>query len=106
MSLEVTRSVRQGVATLTLSGDADSSAADRISESIDGLSGLPLHKLVLELSGLTYLSSAGLRCLVFAHQKLGRSVEIVIANASEEVAQTIRLTGFHTSVTMSQRLPR
>jgi anti-sigma B factor antagonist len=106
MSLEMTSSVQQGVVTLTLSGDADSSSAGRISESIEGLSRLPLRKLVLELANLTYLSSAGLRCLVFAHQKLGRDVEIVIADASEEVARTIRLAGFHTGVTMSHRLAR
>jgi anti-sigma B factor antagonist len=42
---------------------------------------------------------------VFAHQKLGRGVEIVIANAAEDVLQTIKLTGFDRSVTIRRQLP-
>src|SRR4051812_8946146 len=100
MSLEARLDVRQGVAALTLAGEADSDAAPRIGLLLDGLADQQLNRLELDLSALTYLSSAGLRCLVFAHQRLGRSVEIVIANASAEVAETIRLTGFDRSVTM------
>jgi anti-sigma B factor antagonist len=105
MSLEATRSVREGVATITLSGEADSVSAPRLVEMIDSLAEESLHRLVLDLSGLTFLSSAGLRCLVFAHQKLGRGVEIVIANAAEDVLQTIKLTGFDRSVTIRRQLP-
>jgi anti-anti-sigma factor len=51
---------------------------------------------------LTYMSSAGLRCLVFAHQKLPRGVDIVLVGTRPEVAETIKLTGFDRSITMQE----
>lgn len=102
MSVEARLDIRQKVATLTLTGEADSESAPRIAAILDGLADLQLHRLELDLSDLSYLSSAGLRCVVFAHQRLGRSVEIVVVNASAQVAETIRLTGFDRSITMRQ----
>jgi anti-anti-sigma factor len=50
------------------------------------------------------MSSAGLRCLVFAHQKLGRAVEIVLVGTQPAVAETISMTGFDRSVIMQDPL--
>jgi anti-anti-sigma factor len=46
--------------------------------------------------------SAGLRCLVFAQQKMPHGVQIVIVGARPEVAETIRLTGFDRAVVMQE----
>jgi anti-anti-sigma factor len=106
MSINASTTIKQGTATLILEGEADSASAPRIEELIREVSASPLDRLVLDLTGLTYLSSAGLRCLVRAHQQLGRGVEIVLVNASPEVAETIRLTGFSDSVTMHHQFRR
>jgi anti-anti-sigma factor len=48
------------------------------------------------------MSSAGLRSLVFAHQKMPPGMEIVLIGARPEVAETIRLTGFDRSIVMQE----
>jgi len=88
------------VATIRLSGELDAHAApvfrDRVEEAATG----DLRQLVLEMEELTYLSSAGLRGLVFAKQKMGDDVQIVMVGPSESVTETIHLTGFDRSVTV------
>jgi len=91
-----------GVATIRLVGEADSRSAHRLNELIvEAVQETPA-RLVLLVEELTYLSSAGLRSLVFAHQKLGRDAEIVLVGVRPEVAETIRLTGFDRSIVMQE----
>jgi anti-anti-sigma factor len=91
-----------GVVTIRLVGEADSRAAHRLNELIIEAVTLTPMRLVLLTEDLTYLSSAGLRSLVFAHQKMGREAEIVLVGVRPEVAETIRLTGFDRSIVMQE----
>jgi anti-anti-sigma factor len=105
MGLDATMSNAEGIATVVLAGEADSETAPMLNELITTVTATPVRQLVLDVRGLTYLSSAGLRSLVFAHQTLGRGVEIVLVGARPEVARTIRLTGFDRSVTLADEVP-
>lgn len=100
MSFSVTLTVDDGVARLVLTGELDALTAqpfyDRITEAADA----GPTELVVDMRALTYLSSAGLRCLVFARQKLGDEVAMTLSGAREEVAETIRMTGFDRSVAL------
>ena len=60
-----------GTVTIRLVGDLDSGSAGRLNELIGQASREPVRRLVLLMDRLNYLSSAGLRCLVYAHQKFG-----------------------------------
>ena len=86
--------------TIRLVGDLDSGSAGRLNELIAEASREPVRRLVLLMDRLSYLSSAGLRCLVYAHQKLGPGTDIVLVGTRAEVADTIRLTGLDHSVIM------
>lgn len=91
-----------GVTTIRLIGEVDSRSAHRLNELIiAAVEGTP-ERLVLLAEDLTYLSSAGLRSLVFAHQKMRRDAEIVLVGVRPEVAETIRLTGFDRSIVMHE----
>jgi anti-anti-sigma factor len=100
MSFTVTLTAEGRTTRLALTGELDAATAqpfyDRIAEAAE----TDPRKLVVDLHELTYLSSAGLRCLVFARQKLGDDVEMVLAGPRETVAETIRLTGFDRTVAM------
>jgi anti-anti-sigma factor len=100
MTLRTHTTIDDGVAHVVLTGEADSDAAPALTRALEPITRAQPRRLVLDLTGLTYLSSAGLRCLVNTHQALGRGVEMVLSGASEDVADTIRLTGFDLSVTL------
>lgn len=100
MTFDITLHLEQRAASIRLVGELDSRAAPRVQELINEAAGHELDRLVLLMSELTYLSSAGLRCLVLAHQMMGRGVDIVLVGTRPEVAETIQLTGFDRSVTM------
>jgi anti-anti-sigma factor len=96
--------VNEPVAVIMLKGELDAAAAPTLRDAVTDLVGRDsVNTLVLEMSALTFMASAGLRVLVFAKQKLGQGTELVIAGAQESVVETIELTGFHHSVTMTER---
>lgn len=87
--------------TIRLDGELDSGSAPVLNKLIaEAAQQEVVRKLVLLMGQLTYLSSAGLRCIVFAHQKFGSAVEIVLVGARPDVVETIRMTGIDRSVTL------
>lgn len=104
MAFETRTHIEGRVVSITLTGELDSHAAQRFNTVISDVAARRPERLVLLMADLTYMSSAGLRCLVFAHQKLGRGVEIVLVGTQPAVAETISMTGFDRSVVMQDPL--
>ena len=50
--------------------------------------------LVLDLSGLEYISSAGLRVLLSAQKKMQQMGSMKVKNVCEEVMEVFEMTGF------------
>lgn len=100
MSFHTTVNYENDIASIKLVGELDSRSAVQFNEVISEVAERRISRLVLLMAELSYMSSAGLRCLVFAHQKMGRGVEIVVVGAQPAVAETITMTGFDHSVTM------
>ncbi|MGM1064485.1 STAS domain-containing protein [Saccharothrix sp. Mg75] len=102
MGFEAKSHVWDGIATIRLRGELEARSAGKLNRVIAEVAAQPLKRLVLLMDELSYLSSAGLRSLVYAHQRLGRGVQIVLVGTQPEVAETIRLTGFDRSVVMQE----
>jgi anti-anti-sigma factor len=105
MSLTVTLTVDGSTALLTLAGELDAVTAPAFFERITDAAERGPRRLVVDMGQLSYLSSAGLRGLVFARQKMGEAVEMILAGAREGVLETIRLTGFDRSVVLVDAYP-
>jgi anti-anti-sigma factor len=89
-----------GTAELTLSGELDASVANEFKLAVEKAAAEKAKRLVLIMKDLEFMSSAGLRVLVFAKQKMGTSVDIYVIAAQDAVRDTIEMTGFHHSVIM------
>jgi anti-anti-sigma factor len=88
----------EGDAVITLVGELDASSAPDFKSEIEKAASSGAPRLVLRAEGLEYMSSAGLRVLIFARQKMGAGVDIYVVGAPETILSTIEKTGFHHSV--------
>ena len=60
-----------------------------LKESLDGI-----EKLVLDFTGLDYLSSAGLRVLLTTQKTMNKQGEMIIKNVNDTVKEIFEVTGF------------
>jgi anti-anti-sigma factor len=102
MSFDAKMTMSDGVAAIRLSGELNSASAPQFNELITDAANQHATQLVLLADDLTYMSSAGLRCLVFAHQRMPRGTKITVIGAQPDVAETITLTGFDRSIDLQQ----
>ncbi|RZU51399.1 anti-anti-sigma factor [Krasilnikovia cinnamomea] len=105
MPLTTTSTSTADSVVITLVGDLDAAGAPILADDVERALQRDVKRLVLDLNELNYLSSAGLRQLVYAQQKMNDDVQIVLVGANTRVAQTIRLVGFDQSVVMTDQLP-
>lgn len=100
MAFEAILEISDDIAQITLSGELDASTAPIFKEKVESIAGQDIKKLVLLTEDLEYMSSAGLRVLIFSKQKMGADVEIYVVSPQEMVLDTLEKTGFHHSVTI------
>jgi len=105
MTFTVTSSRNGRTALITLAGDLDALTAPMFLVEVERAAEGDVDQLVVDMTDLAYLSSAGLRGLVFARQKMPDDSRIVLVRPNDAVEQSIRLVGFHHSVVFSQQVP-
>jgi anti-anti-sigma factor len=101
MAVQASLSVTDSKATIELVGELDSSSAPKLHETIVEAINSSIELLELRAVSLTYMSSAGIRALLFARQKMGETGQVVLMGAPELVTRTIRLAGLENSIKMS-----
>lgn len=68
---------------------------EEIKESLDGIT-----DLIFNFSGLTYVSSAGLRVLLSSQKTMNEKGRMVVKNVSEEIQEIFDVTGFSDILTI------
>ncbi len=106
--MNISTSTVSGVSVVTVQGTIDSSTAPAAQEQI-----LPLVqpgcRLLLDMSRVDYMSSAGLRMMLLLYRRVaGGAGRVVLAGLSEDIKDTMSLTGFldffHTCDTLDSGL--
>ena len=98
MVFSSTLEISNGVARITLTGELDAAAAPTFRADVERAEAGRVRVLALLLQDLSYMSSAGLRAIVYAKQKMGAAVDVYVVAASEGVNETLVMTGFSNSV--------
>lgn len=85
--------------TLALEGRLDTTTAPdlerTVKESLDGVTAL-----TLDLGGLAYLSSAGLRVLLSAQKQMNKQGKMIVRNVNETILEVFEVTGFSDILTI------
>lgn len=81
---------------LAVKGKVDSFTAPELSKAIEKINDGGRFKIVLDLSELDYLSSAGFRALLVGQRNCKRynRGEIVLSRVPKKVMEALELTGF------------
>ena len=95
--VEINTEQYKRVDLIKLSGRIDSSNASELDDTFNGLADDGRYELVLELSGVEYMSSAGLRALVAAlRESKKHRGDLRIANPSDRMQEVLNLAGLDT----------
>ena len=88
--MALVKTVDGSCVTLAIDGWLDTQTAPELGAALDGL-GDDVESLVLDLSALEYVSSAGIRQIVAAHKNMSGNLEV--RGVAPEVLEVFRLTG-------------
>jgi len=94
--MEITVKQFKSCDMLVIDGRVDSSTAPQLSEALEDLTGNSRYKIVLDMTNLEYMSSAGFRALLTSQRVCKRynRGEIVLASVPKRVQEALELAGF------------
>lgn len=84
--------------SITLTGDVDTKTAPELLSKLVALELHALEQLRLDLQAVSFVSSAGLRAIVFAKQKMPHESTLYVIGASEQIVDTITKTGLGNAI--------
>ena len=91
MTIEIKRNAEE--TAIELVGRLDTTTAPALDKTINEDIG-DTQNLILDLQGLEYISSAGLRVLLAAQKKLQKIGSMKVINVCEAVMEVFEMTGF------------
>ena len=91
MTIEIKRCAEE--TKIELCGRLDTTTAPALDKTVNE-DIRDTKKLVLDLKGLEYISSAGLRVILGAEKKMQKIGSMKVINVREEVMEVFEMTGF------------
>ena len=91
MTIEIKKSLKETI--IEIVGRLDTTTAPALDKTINEDIG-DTKKLVLDVKGMEYISSAGLRVLLAAQKKMQKIGSMKVINVCEEVMEVLEMTGF------------
>ena len=91
MTIEIKRNAEETI--IELVGRLDTTTAPALDKTINN-DIVDTKKLVLDVKGLEYISSAGLRVLLGAQKKMQKLGSMKVIHVCEEVMEVFEMTGF------------
>ena len=79
--------------TVNLGVELSKINAPALMQLLSTYQGQDIRKIVFDATDLVFISSAGIRCFIYARRELGRKPEIVIENCAKEIYEVFEMTG-------------
>lgn len=92
--MDLTHEAHGEVTVVRAAGDINASSCAQLEEALAALIDQGRQRLVLDLAGVRYVSSAGLRVLLVVAKRLTPSGRFILSRAAEPVRQVLDMTGF------------
>jgi anti-anti-sigma factor len=83
-------------------GRLDATNAPLLQEELKKLTGQKIAKMIFFANDLEYISSAGLRVIIFAKQKIGVDSHIYLIGAQEAILNVIKMSGLDNFMTVQE----
>ena len=98
--MEIATRTHKDVTLLAVVGSLDSNTSPKAQQTLDGILSSGARKVVLDLTALDYISSAGLRVLLGTAKRLGATGEgggaLRLFGLNETVREVFDISGFST----------
>jgi len=94
--MEITTQEFKHCELIAIKGRVDSSTAPQLAQALEAMNENGKYKLVVDMTGLEYMSSAGFRALLAAQRnskKYNRG-EVVLVNVPDRIREALELAGF------------
>ena len=90
--MQITKTTNGDELTIALDGRLDTTTAPDLEAELGGLGGV--KTLVMDMTKLVYISSAGLRVLLKAQKLMNKQGSMTVKNISQEIREIFEVTGF------------
>ena len=91
--MKMTKNIKGTVLSIALEGRLDTGTAPELEAALNGaLSGIT--ELTLDMGGLEYISSAGLRVVLQAQKDMNTKGSMKLINVSDDIMEIFDITGF------------
>lgn len=91
--MTIQKNIEDKTLTMALNGRLDTTSTpefeSELKASLDDI-----NKLVLDFADLEYISSSGLRALLFAQKTMNKQGEMLVCNVNSVIADIFEVTGF------------
>lgn len=92
--MKVKSSKNGSACTLTVEGKIDTMTAPELDEAVK--SNLPkCDKMIFDFNNVEYITSAGLRVLVYAHRELMKKGGVTVTGVNESIKKIFIVTGMY-----------
>ena len=95
----ITKTPEEKKLTVRIEGRLDTSTAPELEKELDGALA-DYEELVLDLDGLEYLSSAGLRIILASQKKMAAKGGMKVTNVNDVIMEIFEITGFSDILTI------
>lgn len=99
--LKITKNINGNICTVLLEGKVDMTTSMQLEEELSPLVGT-VDEIILDLSKLIYISSAGLRVFIATQKRMKGTGRLVIKNVQTSVMEIFAVTGMEQVLTIEK----